>query len=810
MLKKSYSLRTLVQFSIAMVLLLAISILGIFWLVSEYQNHLETLAEVRNDYITTRKAETKTLVSLLVESTELRRTAVEKNLRKSVAEAVQNGWATASSIYNQSKGKLPDKEIQQLIIDTLTAQRFLDGRGYYWIHNTSHTLIAHPFRTQSIGQNDQELTDSKGQKLIQSFIQKATTYPEGAYVTYYWNRPEVDESLHLEKGQKKIAFLKFFAPYNWVIGVGDYVADAEEEAKQAAITRIGAVHYGSKGYVFIHTKEGICLNHINKELIGTNRWELKDANGMKVVQELDRTGRTAGGGFLEYIASIDPETGVPARKISYVKSVKGWDWVIGSGVYLDDVELIIKQYREDLLKKLRQKIMTTIAILSVALIFGLWLGRRLIHGLLKELSIFTMQSSQGKTEFIDTDKLRIRELRAIANEANTILHEKEKVQVELDKAKRMETVGLMAGGVAHDLNNLLSGVINYPELILLNLPQDSNLRDPLMRIQESGQRAAAIVSDLLTVARGIASVREIIDLNTAINDYLQTPHHAKLLSQYPGIVCSVRAHDAPLPISCSPPHVEKCIANLVTNAAEAIKNVGSIILSTGSIQVDESIPHLPQLQSGPYAFITVSDNGKGIRDEDLPHIFEPFYTRKTMGRSGTGLGLTVVWNTMIDHQGGVSVTSDGNGSRFNLFFPLSPESATTSAERVNAQDLKGCGNILVVDDEEIQRDIASAILTVLGYTVETVSSGEQAIAYLQEHNVDLVVLDMVMPKGMNGRETYEAIIRIKPAQKAVIVSGYAESEDVRQACRLGAGKFLKKPYNLQQLGQVVKAELAEG
>lgn len=807
MLKNSYSLRTLVQFSITIVLLLAMSILGIFWLVSEYQNHLKTLAEVRNDYIATRKAETKTLVNLLVESVELRRTAVEENLRESVAEAVQNGWATASSIYNQSKGNLPDKEIQQLIINTLTAQRFLDGRGYYWIHDTNHTLIAHPFRSQSIGKNDRELTDSQGQKLIQSFIQKATTYPEGAYVTYYWNRPEVDESLHLEKGQKKIAFLKFFTPYNWVIGVGDYVADAEEEAKQAAIKRLGAVHYGSKGYVFTHTKEGICLNHINKELIGTNRWELKDANGLKVVQELDRNARTPGGGFLEYIASIDPETGIPARKISYVKSVRGWDWVIGSGVYLDDVESIIEQYREDLLKKLRQKIMATIGILSVVLVFGLWLGRRLIRGLLKELSIFTMQSGQGKTEFIDTDKLKIRELQAIANEANAILHEKEKVQAELDKAKRMETVGLMAGGVAHDLNNLLSGVINYPELILLNLPRDSNLRDPLMRIQESGQRAAAIVSDLLTVARGIASVREIIDLNKAINDYLQTPHQAKLLSQYPGIVCSVRLHDAPLPISCSSLHVEKCIANLVTNAAEAIKNVGSIILSTGSIEADESIPHL---QPGPYAFITVSDNGKGIRDEDLPHIFEPFYTRKTMGRSGTGLGLTVVWNTMIDHQGGVSVTSDGNGSRFSLFFPLSSESVIASAERVNSQDLKGHGNILVVDDEEIQRDIASAILTVLGYTVETVSSGEQAISYLQEHNADLVVLDMVMPKGMNGRETYEAIIRIKPAQKAVIVSGYAESEDVRQACRLGAGKFLKKPYNLQQLGQVVKAELAEG
>lgn len=805
MLKRSYSFRTLYQLSIAAVLLLAIGTLGVFWLVSEYRHHVQTLALVRDDYIATRKAETKTLVNLLAESVELRRAGVEDDLKKSVTEAVENGHRIAASIYEQSHGRLPDKEIKKNIISVLTAQRFLDGRGYYWIHDTDYTLIAHPFRTQSIGKNDRDLTDSHGQKVVRSLIAAATSSTQGGFVSYYWSKPEIDEKHHIEQGQKKIAFVKFFAPYNWVIGVGDYVTDAEEKAKQAAIKRIAAVRYGNKGYVFVHTRDGICLNHINKENIGKNRWELLDANGIKVVQELDKTGRKPGGGFLEYMASIDPETGKPARKISYAQSVSGWDWVLGSGVYLGDIDQKISEYRTSLLNELRNKIITTLGILAAILASGFFVGRWLFRGLLDELSLFTMAPTTGKNDLIDPRHFRIRELKALANQANQILREKEEAQAELHRAKRMESIGLMAGGVAHDLNNLLSGIINYPELILLNLPKDSALREPLVKIQESGQRAAAIVADLLTVARGIASVREIIDLNEAVRDFLHSPQCEKILSTHPGVGCQSKLHSEPLHISCSPVHVTKCIMNLITNAAEAMELGGSITIATSTILADA---HLAQLAPGPYAILEVIDNGKGIEEEALAHIFEPFFTKKTMGRSGTGLGLTVVWNTMVDHQGTVTVASDRKGSRFALYFPLSDEKAVQRILAVDNSELKGTGTILVVDDEEIQRDIASTILTVLGYAVQTASSGEKAIASLQENPFDLVILDMIMAPGISGRDTYEIMTKIRPGQKAIIVSGFSESEDVIEVRRLGAGGFVKKPYNLQQLGQAVKEELA--
>jgi len=179
-----------------------------------------------------------------------------------------------------------------------------------------------------------------------------------------------------------------------------------------------------------------------------------------------------------------------------------------------------------------------------------------------------------------------------------------------------------------------------------------------------------------------------------------------------------------------------------------------------------------------------------------------------MGRSGTGLGLAVVWNTIQDHNGYINVKTSKNGTAFELYFPVTRDEVAIEGDEVPVKDYMGHGErVLVVDDEERQREIACKILTKLGYDAEAVSSGEEAVEYLKEHTVDLVVLDMIMPKGINGRETYERIIEIHPGQKAIIASGYAETPDVKRAQKLGAGKYIKKPYTMGKIGVSVKEEL---
>ena len=405
----------------------------------------------------------------------------------------------------------------------------------------------------------------------------------------------------------------------------------------------------------------------------------------------------------------------------------------------------------------------------------------------------------GEVVFVydDITKLKETELERAAMEA------------QLQRARKMEAIGLLAGGVAHDLNNILSGIVSYPDLLLMQLPADSKLRKPVLAIQESGQRAAAVVADLLTVARGVSSERKTCSLTTLASEYLASPEHAALLARHPGVLCSTVFAEDLWPLACSPLHVKKSLMNLVTNAAEAIEHRGGIVIRTRNEELDLTSARQRGLTAGRYVVLEVADSGSGIAPADIEHIFEPFYTKKVLGRSGTGLGLAVVWNTIQDHQGSVAVASDDRGTVFTLSFPASEQKSAPTVPEEDHTALRGHGEtILIVDDEPLQRDIAGQILGSLDYCPVACASGEEALTYLEKHRVDLVLLDMLMGAGMNGRETYEGIIRLHPGQKALIISGFSENDDVRAALDLGVAGYLQKPYTLKTLSEAVAAVLS--
>jgi CheY-like chemotaxis protein len=249
--------------------------------------------------------------------------------------------------------------------------------------------------------------------------------------------------------------------------------------------------------------------------------------------------------------------------------------------------------------------------------------------------------------------------------------------------------------------------------------------------------------------------------------------------------------------------------NLISNAAEAMVEGGTLSLSTENKYIDQPISGYDDVNEGDYVVLTVSDSGVGIAAEEINRIFEPFYTKKVMGRSGTGLGMAVVWGTVKDHKGYIHVDSElEKGTTFKLYFPIT---RNEKAENQNSRDLADCiGNgesILVVDDVREQREIASKILSQLGYSVELASSGEEAVKFMRNETVDLLVLDMIMAPGIDGLETYERIISIHPNQSAILVSGYSETNRVKKAQQLGAGTYVKKPYTIEKIGKAVKTEL---
>ncbi len=392
----------------------------------------------------------------------------------------------------------------------------------------------------------------------------------------------------------------------------------------------------------------------------------------------------------------------------------------------------------------------------------------------------------------------------------TAENERKELESRLHRSEKMEAIGLLAGGVAHDLNNILSGLVSYPELLLMDLPEDSPLRGPVKTIENSGKRAAAIVQDLLTLARRGVAVSQVTNLNRIVTEYLQSPEHEKLKKYHPGVKFRLNLAENLLDIMGSPVHLSKTVMNLVSNAAEAIRtDAGGIMLSTRNQYVDRPIRGYDEVEEGDYTVLTVADEGIGIAREDLKRIFEPFYSKKVMGRSGTGLGMAVVWGTVKDHDGYIDVLSiPDRGTTFELYFPVTREIPDAQTEGQLADDLTGNGeSILVVDDVADQRDIASRILIRLGYQVETVPSGEAAVAYMQTGSPDLIVLDMIMDPGMDGLDTYREILKLRPGQRAIIASGFSENERVRKAQRLGARQYIKKPYTLEGIAKAVKNEL---
>ena len=384
-----------------------------------------------------------------------------------------------------------------------------------------------------------------------------------------------------------------------------------------------------------------------------------------------------------------------------------------------------------------------------------------------------------------------------------------KLETQLQQAKKMETIGILAGGVAHDLNNILSGIVSYPELLLMDLPEDSPLRKPLLTIKGSGEKAAVVVQDLLTLARRGVTITEIVNLNSIISEQLKSPEYEKLRSFHPNVDIETNLEKDLLNIKGSTAHLSKTVMNLISNAAEAMPDGGKVLVSTENLYIDRPIRGYDHVAEGDYVVVTVIDTGIGISKEDIERIFEPFYTKKVMGRSGSGLGMSVVWGTVKDHNGYIDVKSiKGKGTTFTLYFPVIREELAIDKSLLSIEDYMGKGeSILIVDDVGEQREIASVMLKKLGYSVKSVSSGEEAIEYMKDNSADLLVLDMIMDPGIDGLETYKRILKLHPKQKAIIASGFSETDRVKEAKRLGAGAYVKKPYVLEKIGLAIKEEL---
>ncbi len=426
----------------------------------------------------------------------------------------------------------------------------------------------------------------------------------------------------------------------------------------------------------------------------------------------------------------------------------------------------------------------------------------------KWILLKTAQLKQEELEMLVDE--RTRELQETNRQLEEEMEERRQLQKQLIRSQKMEAIGTLAAGVAHDLNNILAGIVSYPDLLLRQVDPESMMYRQLQLIQKTGYKAAAIVQDMLTLGRRAVISQDVIDLVRVVGDFIQSPEWSKTKNSHPKVRIRTQFESGLFCLVGSEVQLTKALMNLVSNAAEAMSGGGTITIGLYRRKLESSHAGYESIPSGNYIVLSVADTGDGIDSTDMEHIFEPFYTRKKMGSSGTGLGLAVVWGTVRDHSGYIDLTSTKkNGTRFDLYFPDTGLEFIARSEGESAQTpvATNSHHILVVDDVAEQREIAVEMLKTLGYNARAVDSGEAALAYLEQHAADLLLLDMVMDPGIDGLETYQRALEVNPKQKAIIASGFSKTERVRKALSLGASHFLNKPYRLQHLAEAVKMAL---
>jgi len=379
---------------------------------------------------------------------------------------------------------------------------------------------------------------------------------------------------------------------------------------------------------------------------------------------------------------------------------------------------------------------------------------------------------------------------------------------QYQQAQKMEAVGLLAGGVAHDFNNMLAVIIGYTELALHRADLDPSLRSNLDEVVNAARRSADITRQLLTFARKQPTAPVVLNLHKAVEGILKMLH--RLIGE--DVVLAWLPGEGPCSVMIDPTQVDQILANLCVNARDAIADIGRITIETGNAIFDEAYcSQNAGFVSGEFVKLSISDDGCGMGKDVIHHIFDPFFTSKGVGE-GTGLGLSMVYGIVKQNNGFINVYSEpGNGTTFSIYLPLVTDNAVNKLPENAVEDPKGnYETVLVVEDEPALLALSKLMLEQMGYRVLTAGTPEEAMTLAREHAVDLQLLitDVVMPE-MNGKELSKRLKALFPHIKILFMSGYTANVITKRGGLDESVNFIQKPFSMQNLAAKVSEVLNE-
>lgn len=390
---------------------------------------------------------------------------------------------------------------------------------------------------------------------------------------------------------------------------------------------------------------------------------------------------------------------------------------------------------------------------------------------------------------------------------------------QLNRAERMSSLGALAEGAARDLKEILGPVLELPGEIRKKLEPLHDGHGGLISIEEALRKAAAMIRDLEAIGKSNQFKKSALQVNDIIHGFLKSPDYRMLYGANPMIKVETRlAGELPL-VNGSSQHLRQMIANLITNAMEAMTTGGVLRIHTSAGYEEQHVSQFGTRKPGDYVAIVFEDTSSQLTDEDIERLFEPFYVRNRLGRRMlSGLGLTMVYRVVEEHDGFVEIAhpEQAHGNVVKVFLPVSSDDEAEVLEL--RPDYTGRERILLIDDSETQRNEASAMMSELGYEVTTAANGHEALHILRERlkrqpgkrPFDLMVIDLVLGDAFDGVETFKAALELFPEQRAILASGFADIARIVEARKLGIGRNFQKPYTIEALGKNIRLALDEG
>jgi len=704
--------------------------------------------------------------------------ALMNQKRAAVKNLSESAWSIVNNIYKEKlSGKLTTKEAKLKSIAALRRIRYGDNmKNYIWINlnkpNGRQYMVMHPYRKDLEGKDLHDLQDPKGKYFVREFA-RVVNEKGGGFVDYHWQY--MDDR---NKIIPKISYMKGFKPWNWMIGTGLYVDDVKKEITKI-INEITLYIFGALLCIII-LLIFVSITSLKNETIKIN-----------AEKELTFTKQ-----YLRNILNSMPSALISIDKNGTIENINSHS------------ENLLQLKTDEIINK---HILHIIPEISFFLKDILSQSHKS-----KEIYFYKIPISVNDTELfvnITTFSVLTNDILTFVIKIDDISDSVEK-DLQLMQAQKMETIGNLAGGLAHDFNNVLGGISGSVDLIkkITSKPETIDINKILNYIDligKSSNRAADIVKQLLTLSRKNKPEFVLLDLNVSIQHVLKICKNSFPKS----IDLKYENTNEKLIINADPGQIEQTLLNLCINANHAMtimreageKEGGTLSLCINKIKADyDFCQKNPQAQPNKiYNVISLTDTGVGMNIETMQKIFDPFFTKKShlKGIKGTGLGLSMVNSIINQHHGFIAVNSKiDSGSSFKIYLPSSNNKLNSIEKEFTEVIPKGSGTIMVVDDEINIRKVASDILKNNNYNVITVENGYEAISIYKEKKEEilLILLDLEMPK-ISGKDTYIELQKINPKLKVLLTSGSRENERIRSLIGMGANGFLHKPYTMDDL-----------